>query len=114
MSTRSGTGQYHGSLFESLQNDVLNARNFFAATRPPIRLNQYGASFGGPLTLPKLYHGRDKTFFFFNFEQYKTFTFVSGTPLETVPTAAFRQGDFSGALTGRNLGTSPAGTGTTI
>ena len=42
MSTRSGTNQYHGSLFESLQNNVFNARNFFAATRPPIRLNQYG------------------------------------------------------------------------
>jgi hypothetical protein len=41
MSTRSGTNQYHGSVFESLQNNVFNARNFFAPTRPPIRLNQY-------------------------------------------------------------------------
>src|SRR5579862_1718362 len=57
MSTRSGTNQYHGSLFESLQNDILNARNFFAAARPPIRLNQYGGSFGGPIR-------KDKTFFF--------------------------------------------------
>src|SRR6185437_5625715 len=57
MSTRSGTNQYHGSLFESLQNTVLNARNFFAATRAPIRLNQFGGTFGGPIR-------KDKTFFF--------------------------------------------------
>jgi hypothetical protein len=48
MSTRSGANQYHGSLFESLQNNVFNARNFFAPSRPAIRLNQYGGSFGGP------------------------------------------------------------------
>ena len=48
MSTRSGTNQYHGSLFESLQNNVFNARNFFAATRPPIRLNQFGGSLRRP------------------------------------------------------------------
>src|ERR1035437_8606136 len=42
MSTRSGANRYHGSLFESLQNDALNARNFFSATRSPVRLNQYG------------------------------------------------------------------------
>ena len=64
---------------------------------------------GGPVRIPKLYNGRDKTFFFFNFEQYRTSNSISGTPLETVPTAAFRQGDFSGALTGRTLGTSPTG-----
>src|SRR4029077_6022015 len=49
MSTRAGTNQYHGSLFESLQNDIFNARNFFAANRAPVRLNQYGGSFGGPV-----------------------------------------------------------------
>lgn len=54
MSTPSGTAQYHGSVFESLQNNVFNARNFFAATRPPIRLNQYGASieYGVYQTIP--------------------------------------------------------------
>ena len=86
MSTRSGTGQYHGSLFESLQNDVFNARNFFAATRPPIRLNQYGASLGGPIR-------KEKTFFFVTWE--RTGQLTSDTTISTVPTTLNRAGDFS-------------------
>src|SRR6185369_9001714 len=86
MSTRSGTAQYHGSLFESLQNDVFNARNFFAATKPPIRLNQYGASFGGPVR-------KDKTFFFATWE--RTSQLTSDTTTSTVPTLLNRAGDFS-------------------
>ena len=86
MSTRSGTAQYHGSLFESLQNNVFNARNFFAATRPPIRLNQYGASFGGPIR-------KEKTFFFVTWE--RTGQLTSDTTTSTVPTALNRGGDFS-------------------
>jgi hypothetical protein len=86
MSTRSGTAQYHGSLFESLQNNVFNARNFFAATRPPIRLNQYGASFGGPIR-------KEKTFFFVTWE--RTGQLTSDTTTSTVPTALNRAGDFS-------------------
>src|SRR5207237_175093 len=49
MSTRSGTNRYRGSLFESLQNDALNAKNYFAATESPLRLNQFGGTFGGPI-----------------------------------------------------------------
>jgi hypothetical protein len=86
MSTRSGTAQYHGSLFESLQNNVFNARNFFAATRPPIRLNQYGASLGGPIR-------KEKTFFFVTWE--RTGQLTSDTTISTVPTALNRIGDFS-------------------
>jgi len=86
MSTRSGTGQFHGSLFESLQNNVFNARNFFAATRPPIRLNQYGASFGGPIR-------KEKTFFFATWE--RTGQLTSDTTISTVPTTLNRAGDFS-------------------
>ncbi|HEU0006795.1 MAG TPA: carboxypeptidase regulatory-like domain-containing protein, partial [Terriglobia bacterium] len=86
MSTRAGTGEYHGSLFESLQNDVLNARNFFAATRQPIRLNQFGGSFGGPVR-------KDKTFFFATWEQTRQLT--SDTIASTVPTLLNRVGDFS-------------------
>src|SRR5436190_5857905 len=86
MSTRSGTNQYHGSIFESLQNNVFNARNFFAASRPPIRLNQYGASFGGPIR-------KEKTFFFATWE--RTGQLTSDTTTSTVPTALNRAGDFS-------------------
>jgi Carboxypeptidase regulatory-like domain len=86
MSTRAGTGEYHGSLFESLQNDVLNARNFFAPTRQPIRLNQFGGSFGGPIR-------KGKTFFFATWEQ--TRQLISDTTASTVPTLLNRAGDFS-------------------
>jgi hypothetical protein len=86
MTTRSGTNQYHGSLFESLQNDVFNARNFFAATRAPVRLNQYGGSFGGPIR-------KDKTHFFVTWEQ--TCQLTSFETASTVPTLLNRQGDFS-------------------
>jgi hypothetical protein len=87
MSTRSGTNQYHGSIFESLQNDALNARNFFAAKRSPVRLNQYGGTFGGPVR-------KDKTHFFVTWEQTRQLTSFDTT--STVPTLLQRQGDFSG------------------
>ena len=86
MTTRSGTNQYHGSLFESLQNDVFNARNFFGATRAPVRLNQYGGSFGGPVR-------KDKTHFFVTWEQ--THQLTSFETASTVPTLLNREGEFS-------------------
>ncbi len=86
MVTRSGTNQYHGSLFESLQNDALNARNYFSANRAPVRLNQYGVTFGGPIQ-------KDKTHFFVTWEQTRQLTSFDTT--STVPTLLNRQGDFS-------------------
>ena len=86
MSTRSGTNEYHGSLFESLQNNDLNARNFFAQTRPPVRLNQFGGSLGGPIQ-------KDKTHFFVTWEQTRQLS--SDTVTSTVPTMLNRAGDFS-------------------
>src|SRR5262249_19696730 len=86
MATRSGTNQFHGSIFESLQNDIFNARNFFAANRAPVRLNQYGGTFGGPIR-------KDKTHFFASWEQTRQLTTFDTT--STVPTLLERQGDFS-------------------
>jgi hypothetical protein len=91
MSTRSGTNQYHGSLFESLQNTDLNARNFFAETRPVSRLNQFGGSLGGPIR-------KDKTHFFVTWE--RTIQLSSDTIKSTVPTLLNRTGDFSDLRTG--------------
>lgn len=86
MSTRAGTNELHGSLFESLRNDVFDARNFFARTRPPIRLNQFGGALGGPIM-------KDRTHFFVTWEQTRQLT---GTAVvATVPTVANRSGDFS-------------------
>src|SRR5262249_52271030 len=73
-------------VFESLQNTAFNARNFFAANRAPIRLNQYGGTFGGPIR-------KDKTFFFVTWEQTRQLT--STTIRSTVPTLLERTGDFS-------------------
>jgi hypothetical protein len=86
MSTRSGTNQFHGSIFESLRNDALDARNFFAKSKSPIRLNQFGGAFGGPIS-------KDRTHFFASWEQTRQKT--SDTLTSTVPTLANRRGDFS-------------------
>lgn len=86
MSTRSGTNDFRGTAFESLQNDAFNARSFFASTTPPIRLNQFGGTFGGPIA-------RGNTFFFTSWERTRQLT--SEPVVSTVPTLANREGDFS-------------------
>lgn len=62
--TKSGTNQFHGSLWEFHRNKVLNARNFFAADADALKRNQFGFGVGGPDWIPKIYDGRNKTFFF--------------------------------------------------
>ena len=59
--TKSGTNQFHGTLFEFLRNEKMNARNFFSTTVPPFKRNQYGGTFGGRII-------RDRTFFFGSFQ----------------------------------------------
>src|SRR5262245_30449018 len=114
ITTRSGTNKFHGAGYDYLANEAFNAATPFTATstsnniRPRIRRNDYGFNFGGPLSPPKLYNGRDRSFFFFNFEQFREF-FVTNDLNITVPTDAYRAGDFSSALTGRTLGTDPLG-----
>jgi hypothetical protein len=99
MVVKSGGNQVHGSLFEFFRNNKLNARQFFDVTSPPpFRYNQFGATVGGPMLLPKLYNGKDRTFFFFGFEGSRTRR--QSTGLANVATAAMRQGDFS-AVAGR-------------
>lgn len=91
--TKSGTNLFHGSLYEFLRNDKLDARNTFVAVRPPFRFNQYGASMGGPIWIPKVYNGKNHTFFFFNYEASRNRK--SANPITTVPTPGQRGGDFS-------------------
>lgn len=89
LATRSGTNQYHGSIFEYLRNNALDARNFFAAEKPPLRRNQFGGTFGGPIR-------KDKTHFFLSWEQTRE---TSSLPvISTVPTEKQRQGNFSGLV----------------
>ena len=96
---KSGTNQYHGSAFNYFGNDILNSDDAASHTRGRIRRNDYGASVGGPVRIPGLYNGKDKSFFFFNWEQYvdTQYHFTDFTA-PTVPTAAYRSGNFSGLL----------------
>src|SRR5581483_4938545 len=94
---RSGTNQYHGSAFDFLRNSDLDSNDFFANRNgtplPNFKRNQFGGSLGGPLNIPKLYHARDKTFFFLAYEGVRQGT--GATLTTTVPTLLQRQGDFS-------------------
>jgi hypothetical protein len=91
--TKSGTNNTHGSVYWFVRNDAFDARNAFAASVSPFRYNQYGTTFGGPVLIPKLYNGKDKTFFFFNYEGWRNGRFQSN--ILTVPTEAQRGGDWS-------------------
>jgi hypothetical protein len=100
--SRGGTNDLHGSFYEFLRNDKLNANgwtnNRNGVIKPPFRRNEYGFSVGGPIYLPKVYNGRNKTFFFVNFEEIKQRS--PNSVVGTVPTVLQRQGDFSQTVTG--------------
>lgn len=95
--TKSGTNEYHGSAYHYFRNDALDATNFFdnknGRGKAPLRYNQFGATFGGPLSIPKLYDARNRTFFFMNYEGTRVRRGRTGQL--SVPTAEQRVGDFS-------------------
>ena len=94
--SKSGSNSLHGALFEFLRNDKLDARNFFlpaSRSKTPLRQNQFGFEIGGPVYLPKLYDGRNKTFFMTDYEGLREVR--TATALDTVLTPQMRQGDFS-------------------
>ncbi len=103
---KSGTNALHGNIYEFHRQSGLNARNPFTSigtdpiTGEPgiisdrqMRFNNFGGTVGGPVVIPKLYNGKDKTFFFFSWET--QITRLSGQQVFTVPSARMRQGDFS-------------------
>ncbi|HWB96597.1 MAG TPA: TonB-dependent receptor [Bryobacteraceae bacterium] len=103
LTTKSGSNLFHGTLWEFNRNDAFTALNGFqprtpGAKPPRLNRNQFGANLGGPVLLPKLYNGKDKTFFFFNWESGRQ---VSGSfgGQAYVPPAALRTGNFAGAAT---------------
>src|SRR5436190_11747134 len=95
ITTKSGSNRVYGNLFEFLRNDKLDSRNFFSPTRAILKRNQFGGTLGGPVVIPHVYNGKNKTFFFVSYEgqrlrQGQVFN-------STVPSAAQRNGDFSAA-----------------
>lgn len=97
VATRSGANDIHGSAYEFLRNDVLDATNFFSNLtgqgKTPLRYNQFGATLGGPVSIQKLYSGKNRTFFFASWES--TRIRRGSTGQLSVPTAEQRLGDFS-------------------
>jgi hypothetical protein len=97
LTSKAGGNQFHGSVYEFLRNDHLDANNFFlnlaGQKKRPLKLNQFGASLGGPILIPRVYNGKNRTFFFFNYEGARI---RRGAPATTtVPTALMRTGDFT-------------------
>ena len=114
--TKSGTNSFHGSGYEYFVNEDFDAGLTFTndgnghLIRPTERKNDFGFSVGGPIYIPKVYNGKNKSFFFFDWEWYKDSRFISGV-YQTLPTMDMRNGNFSEILTGRNLGTDVTGAG---
>jgi hypothetical protein len=107
--SKSGTNTFHGGLFENVQNNDFNATDFFSHTTPIIKMNNFGAYLGGPVLLPKIYNGRNKTFFFGSLEYLRLPK--QATQLLSVPTEAMRSGDLSPYLLPQNGGSANALTG---
>lgn len=102
MNTKGGTNQFHGRAFEYFRNQLLNSNtwsdNSLGNKRQPFHQNNYGFSIGGPVSVPHVYDGRNRTFFFFAWEGQR---FTQGLTLQsTVPTLLQRQGDFSQTILG--------------
>ena len=109
---KSGTNQFHGTAYEHFVNEAFNAGQPFIPGNPRARnrRNDYGFTIGGPVWIPKVYNGHDRTFFFFNWEQYREAVAINNQ-LETVPTLAYRQGNFATATPpgAAPIGTDPLG-----
>ena len=101
--TKSGTNEFHGSLYDYLRNTDLNANDYFLnATgqgRAVLNRNQFGGTFGGPVTIPKVIHGRDKLFFYFGYQGQRQIATQIGSAVTTY-TPAEAQGNFSQAVNG--------------
>src|SRR5579863_2691341 len=96
--SKSGTNQYHGSAYEFVRNNDFDANNFFNnasnIANSIYKQNDFGATVAGPVWIPKIYHGKNKTFFFFSYEGFRNRTGANGTAF-TVPTPEMYNGDFS-------------------
>ena len=111
--TKSGTNEVHGSAYYYLQNDALRANgynnNAAGIPRQPFKQHNYGGSLGGPVFIPKFYDGRNRTFWYVNWERTKVKDYRS-TAFSTLPTKDFKQGNFSSLLDPAFTGDARSGT----
>lgn len=103
--TKAGNNAFHGSLFEYMQNDALDARVLNFNVKAPKHYNTFGGSLGGPVLIPKVYNGHNKTFFFFDYEGNRRR--VSQAEQYLVPTVAERNGNLNGLTLPNNVLTNP-------
>ncbi|MBZ5514533.1 MAG: TonB-dependent receptor [Acidobacteriia bacterium] len=108
--TKSGTNEFHGSVYEYVGNRSLNARGFFVPDRVPFQNNSYGVTAGGPVVIPGVYNGKGKTFVFGNLDITNLRTGTGQDFSESVPTLLFKQGNFSEDLAyEKGAATDPSG-----
>jgi len=99
--SKTGTNKFHGGLFENHENTVLNSNDTFALSKPRIIMNDFGGTLGGPLEIPRLFNGRDNTFFFISFEGLRL---PRETPIVlSVPSLDMRNGDLTSYLAGQGV-----------
>jgi hypothetical protein len=104
--TKSGTNDFHGSVYEYAGNKALNARGFFAPTRVPYQNNSYGVTAGGPIVIPHLYNGKNRTYVFGNYDLTNLRTGVGQNYDNVLPSALEKAGNFSELLSyGSGAGT---------
>jgi Carboxypeptidase regulatory-like domain len=99
--TKSGTNTYHGTAYDYINNEVLNAAQPDTGIRNKLRQHDYGFTVGGPFRIPKVYDGTNKTFFFWSWEQFYQKN-INNTLPDTVPIPAYRDGDFTNLITTEN------------
>jgi hypothetical protein len=97
MVTKSGTNAFHGSAYDYGTNEALNAHQPYTGIRNVVKQHDWGLTFGGPVRIPKVYDGTNKTFFFWSYEQFRNKN-INTSNTTTVPLPAYRTGDFSNLL----------------
>ena len=98
--SKSGTNQFHGSAFEFMRNQDFDAKGFFNSVRPIYKQNNFGVTAGGPVYFPKLYNGKNKTFFFASYEGFRNRVGAGNGTYYSVPPPAFYTGNLSGWVNG--------------
>ena len=100
--SKSGTNAFHGDAYEFLRNQDLDAKGFYGATKPVYKQNDFGVTVGGPIWIPKVYHGTDKSFFFFSYEGFRNRIGATVTPY-SVPPPEFYTGDLHNWVNGSGV-----------